>query len=343
LKSYRALKFYTKNMKSLLLSIVLFISTFGLAQTTELKLASDVWPPFTNIENENSFALDLVNEALGRIDVACTFEIVKWNEVIAGINAGIYDGSGAMWLDDDREEKYMFSSTYLQNQLILVGAKGSDVSASSFAELKGKRIGIVEDYAYGDSLLNSKEITLVEGKSDQQNLERLLSDKIDYMIVDALLIQYLLKYQVNDVSEHLSIAKTPILVKSLHLGLRKDIPGSEQILSRFNEEIKTMIADGSYNRILHLNWIQADMDGDGQLELILDGEQAGTQAPDDAYGVMVDQSFAYQSTMGSNRYYIDGQTYTGWDNVPEKYKSEIRGTDVANPADTGFKLNFDRD
>jgi len=212
-------------MKNLVLLIFVIFSTSAFTQTTELKLASDVWPPFTNIETENSFALDLVKEAFGRSDIKVTYEITNWNEVVSGISTGKYDGSGAMWLSDDREEKYIFSDTYLQNQLILVGVKGSDVSAESFGELAGKRIGIVQDYAYGESLSATDEITLVAGKSDQQNLERLLSSQIDYMLVDALLIQYMLEYQVNDVSAHLSFADKPILVKSLHSSPTDHITG----------------------------------------------------------------------------------------------------------------------
>jgi len=81
------------------------------------------------------------------------------------------------------------------------------------------------------------------------------------------------------------------------------------------------------------------VDGDGNMELVLNGDKAGTEAPANAYGVMTDQSLASKS--GSvDRYYIDGKTFNGWENVPDEYKSEIKGTDVANPNDAGFKLNF---
>ncbi len=52
-------------------------------------------------------------------------------------------------------------------------------------------------------------ISFISGTNDQENLERQLSGKIDYMLCDDLLIQYLLKYQVNDISEYLEIGNTP--------------------------------------------------------------------------------------------------------------------------------------
>ena len=50
-------------MKNLLI-ILLLIASNVLAQNDTLKLASDVWPPFTNIESEKAIALDIVEEGL---------------------------------------------------------------------------------------------------------------------------------------------------------------------------------------------------------------------------------------------------------------------------------------
>lgn len=329
-------------MKSLLSILFAGISMFGFAQVSELKLASDVWPPFTNVEKEKSFALDLVREALNRGSIQTVYSIVNFGEVITGIDDGSFDGSAALWIDNERKKKYNFSSPYLQNQLILVGRKGSDVSAASLAELKGKRIGVVENYAYGEEISSSRYIVLVKGNSDQQNLERLLSEDIDYMLVDALLIQYLLKFQLNDVTEFLEIAEEPLIVKSLHFALRKDVPDGGKIVSAFNDAIKAMVADGSYNRILELNWIQADVDGDGKLELILDGNQAGVNAPQNSYEVFLDQPADKQAS--TDRYYIDGQVYESWEDVPEHYKvKQIKGSAYdpnTDPHGYGLKLRF---
>lgn len=324
-------------MKQLIFSIILLISFNVFSQTKELKLASDVWPPFTNVETEKACALDLVKEALIRIGIKVELEILDFNDVISRIDAGAFDGSAALWLSDEREKKYLFSEAYLQNQLVVVGKKGSDVSATSFNEFDGNKIGVVEDYSYGIDI-NSGQVELVTGDNDQQNLERLLSGQIDYMLVDALLIQYLLKYQVNDVTEYLEIGKNPIIVKSLHFAIRKDIDGAEDIITRFNEEIQIMIAEGTYNRILELNWVRADMDGDGTMELILDGNAAGTAPPEYTYGVGSDQSMV-KKQVNTDRYYINGKFYNSWDQVPQEYKTEIVMS-TQTPDDAGIKLNF---
>ncbi len=325
-------------MNKVLLLLLVILSIQGSSQTTELKLASDIWPPFTNIESKKTFATDLVTEALNRIGINTKIEIVVFGDILKGIDSGDFDGSAALWINDERKRNYLFSNPYLHNQLILVGKKGCNVSASSFSELSGKRIGVIEHYAYGIDESDVKKINFVRSSSDQQNLERLLSDQIDYMLVDALLIQYLLKFQVNDVSEFLEIGLTPIVVKSLHFALSKNVPDAQKIMTLFDEEIQKMIADGSYHKVLELNWIQADLDGDGKMELILNCQTAGKEEPRNVYSIYTSPSPDYQDTTAKG-YYIVGNYYNCWDDIPQQYKNEIiMGSQTIEGA--GIKLNF---
>lgn len=305
-------------MKNIAVVVFILMATNVMAQTESLKLSSDVWPPFTDVASEKSIALDIVEEALEGLNITTNFEILDFGSVMDGIKSGAADGSAALWKDELREEIMLFSDAYLQNQLILVGRKGSNVAVSSIAEIENKRIGVVENYAYGEELKAGDNNEIITGASDQQNLERLISKEIDYFLVDALLIQYMLKYQLNDVREFLEIGEIPMIVKTLHLAIRKDIPDADQILVKFNEAIVTMMADGSYNEILELNWVQADVDGDGEVELVLAGSEAGTAAPDNSYNILYSEQ-----NRNTGGYYVDGTKYNSWSDVPDNYKVDL--------------------
>ena len=325
-------------MKKTILYCFSFLTFFSYAQHQELKLVADIWPPFTNAEGEKSILSDLVQEALEGIQIKSSMEILEFNEVLDQVYSGKYDGSPGLWISPERQEKYYFSKPYLYNQLVLVGNKGSDVSAVTFKELEGKKIGVINNYAYGD-FENNKEIVIVPGISNQKNLEKLLSDKIDYMLVDALLIQYMLKHQLNDVTQHLAIGQSPLLVKSLHLALGKKVENAEEILNQFNEQIKQMVADGSFNELLELNWVKADIDGDGNMELVLGSNMAGSSAPQNIYGLMLDSSYRNQKN-GPTRYYIDGKLYEDWDNIPKSYKLDLVEDKTPSEEDAYIRLDF---
>lgn len=324
-------------MKNFLLVLLTIPSLFLYSQQQNIKLASDIFPPFTDIAGEKGFALELVKEALKRGGVEIEQTIAGFSEVMDGINAGTYDGSAALWKTEDREKYLLYSEPYLENRLILVGRKGSDVSAKSLSELKDKRIAIISGYAYGSSIYTSLDVIIIPGKSEQENLEKLLTFKTDYMLVDELLISYLLTYQLNDIRRFLEIGKETFMIQPLHLAILKNKPNAQKIIEDFNHNIKNMMSDGTYNKILELNWIQSDIDGDGVHELVLLGDKAGREAPANYYRLMTETAM----TENSERYYINGEIYNGWQVVPAKYKTDImKAAKMNTTSSSGLKLKF---
>ena len=85
-----------------------------------------------------------------------------------------------------------------------------------------------------------------------------------------------------------------------------------------------MIADGSYHRLLHLDWIQADVDGDGRHEYVPRGEQAGPHPPQQSYVLFAPGSPTAEPD-AARRFYFGGNIYQGWSAVPERYKAPDPG------------------
>ena len=321
-------------MKQALSLLMVFIVVNSVAQTETLKLSFDVWPPFTNVEGERSLATDIVKTALDRVNIGSSYQADDFETVLEGISDGSYDGSPALWKSEEREQELLFSDPYLENQLILVSRKGINVDYTSFSELERRRIGLVKDYAYGDSLTKIVDAQIVYGKDDQENLVNLLSAKVDYMLVDALLMQYLLKYELNDVSALLEFAEEPLIVKPLHMALRKDLPDAATVIEQFNAEVKKMMNEGVYNQLLGLDWIRADINGDGILEIVLNGDAAGTEPPEYAYDVHTSDA------SNKSQYYIAGNYYNSWEEVPDKYKVSIPPPSGADGYNYGMTIKF---
>ncbi len=306
-------------MRQFLIALILMSGTGIAAQSFTIQLSSNVWPPFTDDPGKKAIALSIVSEALQRAGYQSQNTIVDFEYVLEGLDHKRFHGSAALWKDQAREEYLYFSEPYLKNRLIAVGKKGSDVSMESLSDLAGKRVAIVQDYAYGDELNDRDDIELIAGKNNQQNLDRLLSDSVDYMLVDALLVQYLVTYQSEETEKYLALGSNALLERDLHFALRKDIAEAKDILAAFNQQIKEMVNDGSFNRILELNWIKADVDGDGKLEMILQGDQAGVSQPVSTYALL-HASDGIDSSHASNSYYIEGTNYSDWNDVPKRYK-----------------------
>ncbi len=309
------------------------LSTISIhAAERKIQLASDVWPPFTNEDGKARLATEIVHLALTRSGyTAETTLLDKWT-VTSDLKAEKYDGCGAIWKSVEREKYLLFSKPYLESRLHLVGKKGSDVSITDLSALEGKRIALVKDYAYGSLVDDCERLEVIYGNNDIDNLKMLISDKADYTLVDALLIQHAKREQAEKCEEFLAFSADPLTINPVHLALRKNLPNAAKILEQFNQTIRLMQADGTYNRLLRLKSIAIDIDDNGEKELVLNGMELELATISSGYEIFSNDKKLPPKT----RYSIRDQIYNGWDEIPDDY----RGTDNVIP-DTraeGFNL-----
>ena len=315
-----------------------------LGQSRPLRLVSTVWPPFTNASGQARVALDLVEEALRRIGTQSATVFVEEATFGGVLLSTGFDGSAAAWRDPERERVLLYSEPYLENRLVLVGRRGADVSARSLSELAGKRIVIVEGYSYGEAVTGGAGPVFMRSRSEEESLTKLLANDADYTLMDEFVVQYLLRHHADQARSRLQPGTTPLVTRTLHLAVRRDLPDAATLIARFNAELRRMIADRTYHRLLDLDWIRADVDGDGRLELISSSERVGTTEPIRGYDLFVTRPQPRSVTIpvprDGSRFYIGGNIYESWAAVPELYKAPY-DTNAPNPArSTGTLFKF---
>ena len=294
----------------------------------KLRLASSSWPPWVDVENQPRVALQIVSTALARAGYSVTHEIAPLDQLLSNLRNGTsYDGSASLWRTEDREQFLLYSESYLENRMMLVGPRGSDVSAKWFSQLKGKKIGIVKDYAYGPELDGATEPVFVRGESTEANLRTLIGGgaALDYVLADALVVYHLKQQFPEKTRERLAMGTTPLITRSLHFALRKNLPGAQQIVNQFNEERAKMLKDGSYHTALQVEWILADVDGDGVAEMVAGGEKLGVDPPQSGYQPLSiaksNVAPGSESSTTKTHYVVKGVPYDTWDTVPDTFKT----------------------
>ena len=307
------------------------------AQSTTLNLVSTAWPPFTNQIGQPRFALDLVETALGRIGIGARTAMIEASKYTPALLSNAFDGSAAAWKDAEREKALIFSTPYLENRLILLARRGDDVSATALGALKGKRIAIVGGYAYGNAL-DTPGLTLVRASSEEDSLAMLLANKADYTLMDDLVVQYLVDHYPEEARTRLSLGTTPLVTRPLYFAVRRTYPNAESIVSRFNTQLRGLIADRTYHKLLHVAWIRADVDGDGIPEYVPANDSAGANAPQRAYLLY---SGDQKSAPTKTGFYVGGNIYSDWASVPNRYKVEDPNRpDPARSTGTIFRFTW---
>jgi polar amino acid transport system substrate-binding protein len=321
------MRFYPKAFRrGGLARIVAVLALFGPAvsltvsgQASALKLVSTAWPPFTNAAGQPRFALDLVEDALARIGVTAETTIVSAPQFTPSLMSERFDGSGAAWRDADRERALVFSQPYLENRLVLIGRRGTDVSAATLTGLVDKRVAIVEGYSYGEGLDGAGPI-FVRSRSEEDSISRLLTSQVDYTLMDELVVHFMLSNYPKESEARLQIGSTPLLTRELYFAVTRRRADAESIVSRFNAQLRGMLADRTYHRLLHVDWIRADVDGDGVPEYVPRDDRPGPAEPRRVYALFSAPPSAGETATRPG-FYLGGSIYNDWASVPEGYKS----------------------
>lgn len=305
----------------MLLVSFIAVPIMAAAQAPRLQFVSTPWSPFTNAAGQPRYALDLVGDALKRAGIIAETVIVDEASLTPSLLSGEFDGSAALWKDTERERALLYSQPYLENRLILVGRRGSDVSAASLSDLAGRRIALIAGYAYGEAAETKDGPIFVPSHSKEDSVAKLLNGEVDYTLMDDLVIQYLVRHHEEEARTRLDFGPTPLITRSLHLAVSRSHPDAESIISRFNTVVVGMMVDGSYHRLLHLDWIDADVDGDGLREFVPHDDQAGPDEPERPYALFRATGTAYAEPDKKRRFYLGGKIYEGWSTVPAHYKA----------------------
>ena len=308
-------------------------------QTAQLALVSTEWPPFTNAAGQPRFALDLVEAALGRIGLSARTAIVGAGQFTPSLLSGAFDGSAAVWKDAERERVLLFSQPYLENRLVLVGRRGDDVSAKTLADLKGKRVAIVEGYSYGETI-DASGPAFVRSRSEEDSLSRLLNGGVDYTLMDELVVQYIVSNYPKESGTRLQIGSTTLLKRELYFAVRRTRRDAESIITRFNAQLRGMIADRTYHRLLHVDWIRADVNGDGVPEYVPQNDSPGPSEPQRSYSIFSTPPPASQAPAKPG-FYVGGNIYSDWASVPDSYKTvNAQPPDPRRSTGTIFKFTW---
>ncbi|MGD8885111.1 MAG: transporter substrate-binding domain-containing protein [Gammaproteobacteria bacterium] len=333
-------------------SAVFLLLTTVTVNAAELKLVADEWPPFTSAQQGQRIAVDLVQTALQNAAVDTKVKILPWQEVLSGIKADKYDAIVAAWKTPEREQYLLFSRAYLENRIDLIGRQDNKIRFDNIEQLKGKKVGVVSGYAYGNEITNNKDIIQVPGATVADNIKKLLGGEVDFILADALVAQAIKEHLPPEITEKLYIYDKEVVTQGLYFAVRKNLQNAQPMLDKFNKAIEQMIADGTYNKILGFTWLVADSNSDGVYEYIAGGNlsSAGKDPAEfqAGYALFGDSADTIQTEenlpdMPSKKpllkYRVLNQEYNSWDDAKQAI-DQAREEGVSPYEDTSGTFDF---
>jgi polar amino acid transport system substrate-binding protein len=254
-------------MMNKVLMIIAFATMSAAQAQVALELGNDPWPPFVVEGSEQGTAERLVCEALVRAGWSCSVRLDEWPEVLAAARSGELDGIAAVWKSPEREDFLAFSEPYLTNRMIAVTRAGAGFNIDSLEQLGGMRVALVNDFAYGEKIEAIRSsVQMYEVDSDLAGMHAVRLEQAHVAIVDELIARrYLDEGRIDEVE----LGDSALTFRELHFGVSLAHPQAAEIVQAFNRSFQAMLADGTINEILGLDWLVADLGNDGDLDFVL--------------------------------------------------------------------------
>jgi polar amino acid transport system substrate-binding protein len=253
-------------MKPALIAVIcLLLSTAHAADP--LVLGNDAWPPFIIEGPEQGSSERLVCEALERAGRGCEIRVDDWENVLSNAREGTIDGIAAAWRTPERETYLLFSEPYLTNRIVPLVSRDSSFRPKTLADLAGRRVALVPDYAYGDSVREATAtFEVVAARSSQAAIEAVAQGRADVALVDELVAR---AHKENRPESRAEATDAVLAYRELHFAVSRSHPAAQDIIADFQRSYDLMLEDGSVNEALGVDWLATDLGDDGQLDLVL--------------------------------------------------------------------------
>ncbi|MCP3925702.1 MAG: amino acid ABC transporter substrate-binding protein [Desulfobacterales bacterium] len=238
----------------ILLSLVCISQSFG---SDPVVIAIDEGnPPFMYIDGGKAagFYPTLIESIFQIMKIPVVIKPLPWKRAILNADQGKM-GIAGIYKNADRLKKYDYSNEIFQEQLLLFIHKEKAFPYNNFSDLKGKTIGVIRGWSYGDEFdtyIKDKLFFVNEERNDAMNFKLLFNKRFDCLIAIKESGQDLIakgNFEGENYKGKIIQLQPPIAINSTYLIFSKTA-NQIYLLSKFNIVLKKMKAEGKYKKLI---------------------------------------------------------------------------------------------
>ncbi len=191
----------------------------------------------------------LLETAFSRMGVDAEIKAYPWRRALS-IGARGEAAVGGIYKNREREEVYDYSKPLFEERILLYVRKGKGFEFKSLQDLKGKTLGTIRGWSYGDEFDKAKQAGLFkteEVEGDEINFKKLLAGRVDAVLGIDISAELAIRQQ--GCQGQVEALERPIAVNKTYIAFAKRL-GKVELLERFNAALDEMRKDGSYERIV---------------------------------------------------------------------------------------------
>lgn len=227
------------------------VSQIGVEATNEktYTIATDVtFPPFVYADENNEYVgidISLMKEIAKVEGFKVKIQPVGFNAAIQSVQSGQVDGMIAgMTITNDRKKTFDFSTPYYSSGIVM--AVKPDSSVKGLDNLKGKKVAVKTGTSgadYANSIKDKYGFKVVTFDDSDNMYNDVKSGNAVACFEDSAVLSYGIKTGLA-----LKIVTKPTATGNYGFAVKKG--ANQELLSKFNEGLKKLKANGTYDKII---------------------------------------------------------------------------------------------
>ena len=207
-------------------AIVILLSAQLTADTLELSTLE--WPPFTGANLiEKGVTSQIVQQALSYEGHELKVSVLPWNKAIRVARKGGNSGYFPEYLNVTND--FIFSDSLGSSPIGLLQRRSTPIEWKVVSDLNNYTLGVVKGYVNTDemdNMIRDGRQPFEEANDERQNILKLAAGRIDAIVIDYNVYQYLQhEPKIAGISHLLQLNSKPLALKSLHIAFNNNDQG----------------------------------------------------------------------------------------------------------------------
>lgn len=221
-------------------------------QAQTLRVINDVWPPFSDASlQQHGLIPELLSLIFSDQDYQISYQEYPWTRVLRMAQAGEADIISGLWYTDERSEYLLYSNPVYVSQLkFLKRADDGFDYHNDLEALRGKIIGIVSNYQYGEDFYDADYFLRQPARDLHVNIDRLIHRRIDLTLGLEGVLKAAIEQLPHEQQQQLELVDTPLKSVPVFIACAKANKNCERIITTFNNKLERYKDSGVYTRLV---------------------------------------------------------------------------------------------
>jgi polar amino acid transport system substrate-binding protein len=236
-------------MRALLICCLYALANICVAE--KVTLSSTDYPPYCGPGlPQDGVVTAIVVEAFRRAGDTVEIRYRPRTGSLEEVKVGATDGMVGAWYSREWEAFLAYSQPVFDNRIGFYARKDRwfDVQALDELREKGAKVGVVRG-SLSPARFAAAHLATDPANDDEQNLQKLARGRIDMVLIDRDLADYLLTTRLPKQRDDLLWLEPEVGILQQYVGFSRRSPGWERRLARFNAGLEAIRKDGTLEQL----------------------------------------------------------------------------------------------